>query len=130
MKLSKTLITAIEKAEAKALGTSGAHGVNVVPVSTVRIVDDTVWLMNYFMGETLRNILENHSVTFVCWSGLEGIKLKAHAVYEDEGERFEAAKEFVAEVAPHRIIRGVLILTPVQIQDVSPFVERAGKIIC
>ena len=76
MQLPQHIAEAILSAENKALATEGAHGINVVPVSTLRIVDGKIWLMNYFLGKTLENILMRPHVALACWKGLEGYQIK------------------------------------------------------
>jgi uncharacterized pyridoxamine 5'-phosphate oxidase family protein len=57
----------ILSAEAKALATYSNDNLNVVPVSSIKIMEGKIWLINYFMDKTLSNILENKSVALVCW---------------------------------------------------------------
>ena len=129
MKLQDSVITMIMTSDSKALASCKGNEPNVVPVSTVTVVDDTIWLMNYFMGTTLENILENPQVTFACWKGLEGIKVKANVVHITSGELLEKARVYVAEVAPIRTLKSLLVLTPTAVFDVTPEKERAGKLI-
>ena len=69
---------ALLEAEAKALATySEADGVSVVPVSSVRVIGGNVVLVNYFFGQTVRNIEENPDVALTFWSGLSGYRIKA-----------------------------------------------------
>ena len=58
----------ILQADSKALATHGTKGINVIPVSSLKIIDGDIWLINYFMDKTLENILENKEVSLVCWS--------------------------------------------------------------
>lgn len=126
MKLEQSIVDMIREAEAKALATCSNSSVNVVPVSTVKVTDDTIWLMNYFMGETLLNIQNNPEVALACWKGLKGVKIKAKTELYTEGDLFEEAKAFVMEVAPTRILKSLLILTPTAIYDSTPEAELAG----
>lgn len=127
MKLEQSVIDTILNADAKALATCCNNEVNVVPVSTVKVVDDTIWLMNYFMGETLANVCDNPRVALACWKGLEGIKIKATVEHVAEGPVFEKAEAWVAEVAPVRKLKSLLVLTPTAVYDVAPVAELAGK---
>lgn len=120
MTLSPQHIDLILNAEGKALATTGTHGLNVVPVSTVRIVDGNIWLMNYFFKKTLENIKEQPRVSFVSWKGLDGVQVKGIVTYEESGETFEIAKSWVARNVPNRTVKGLLILTPEEIHSVAP----------
>lgn len=56
----------ILNATSKAFATYGSAGINVVPVSSVQIINDTIWLIDYFMGKTSQHIQENPAVSLVC----------------------------------------------------------------
>lgn len=127
MKLEQTVIEMIENADAKALATCCNNEVNVVPVSTVKVVHDTIWLMNYFMGQTLANVCDNPHVALACWKGLQGVKIKATVDHVTEGSIFEEAKTWVAEVAPIRTLKSVLVLTPIAVYDLAPVENHAGR---
>ena len=45
-------------AQSKALATYSEYGLNVVPVSVLRMIDEDIILVNYFMDKTLKNIQE------------------------------------------------------------------------
>jgi hypothetical protein len=113
-------------ADGKALATHGKHGTNVVPVSSVTIVDGEVWLINYFMGKTVDHIEEGSTVALAFWKGFEGYQIRAEVAHHTEGPSFEKAKEWIAGILPDRTVRGLLILSPVDLYDVSAHHERAG----
>src|SRR3989338_9213380 len=118
---------ALLEAEAKALATySAVEGVSVVPVSSVRLIDGKVVLVNYFFGQTVRNIEENPDVALSFWSGLSGYRIKAKAAYETEGEVFDEVVGWIKETIPSRVVKGVLVLTPIALFDISAGAE-AGK---
>ena len=123
MELSPTIADALLHAESKALATTGHHGVNVVPVSTVRVEGGNILLMNYFLKKTLSNILDQPQVALAFWSKLEGYQIKGTVVYIDSGVRFEEAKQWVTENVSNRTLRGLLILTPEEVCSVSPSVS-------
>ncbi len=128
MKLSNTCEALVLQAEGKALATYGKEsGINVVPVSSVKVVDGEIVLVNYFFGQTLSNIEENPVVSLACWKGLEGYQIKALARYETEGERFEEIKTWIKEILPERVVKGIVVLTPTAVFDVSANATRAGK---
>lgn len=120
MEFSPQVIDAVLHAESKALATTGPAGLNVVPVSTIYVVDGQIWLINYFFKKTLQNILENPSVSLVCWKGFVGYQIKGSVSYVTEGSVFENAKTMVAETLPDRIVKGVLVITPEEIYDIAP----------
>lgn len=125
--MKQEIQTTILKATRKALATYGDNGINVVPVSMVRIVDNQIWLFNFFMGKTIKNIQENPLVALSCWDGLCGVQIKASVEYMTEGDQFEEAVTWVAEKNPDRVVRGLLILTPTGGFDVSADREKAGQ---
>lgn len=120
MELSQEIIETILNSENKAFATSGKDGINVVPVSTLYIVDGKIWLINYFFKKTLRNILENPQVALVCWKGFGGYQIKGQVEYIKDGELFEKAKKMVFEKLPDRIVKGLLVLNPEEAYDISP----------
>lgn len=120
MELSQKVIDILQSADSKALATTGPHGLNVVPVSTIRIVDGKIWLINYFFKKTLENILANPAVSLVGWKGFDGFQIRASVEYVDEGPQFEEAKRWVAQSLPDRVVKGILILTPESAYDISP----------
>jgi predicted pyridoxine 5'-phosphate oxidase superfamily flavin-nucleotide-binding protein len=130
MKLSPVCAQMLLQAEAKALATfSVESGTHVVPVSTIKFDGDEIILVNYFFGQTLKNLLENKEVALAFWSGLEGYQIKADAYYETEGERFESVVAWIKEILPERIVKGVVVLKPKTITDVSADAARAGKVV-
>ncbi len=129
MKITTEVQTALLQAEGKALATySETDGINVVPVSSVRVVDDKVVLVNYFFGQTVKNIEENPEVALTFWSGLSGYRIKATAVYKDEGEVFDMVTAWIKETIPSRVVKGVLILEPTAVYDISAGAEAGRKI--
>lgn len=120
MELTSKISDAILSASNKALATTGKHGINVVPVSTVRIVNGEVWLMNYFFKKTRDNVLDQPRAALVCWTGFEGYQVKGSVVYAETGEQFEQAKAWVEENVPGRRLKGLLIIKPEEAYKVSP----------
>ncbi len=120
MKIEREVMDTVLTADSKALATKGRHGLNVVPVSTVYIVDHKIWLINYFMGKTLENISDEKLAALVCWKGMVGHQIKGTIEYVEEGKDFEEARVAVAKILPDRIVKGLLILSPKEIHSVSP----------
>lgn len=126
MKLSKNVTEMILNSESKALATSNPEGVNVAPVSTVKVINNQIILVNYFMRKTLENIQRNSHVALACWKGLEGYQIKGTAEHLNSGELFDSISVWVKEILPERTVRGILVLTPEEIFDVSASNDRAG----
>lgn len=126
MKLPQHIADIALNADGKALATFGEDGINVVPVSSIRIVEGNIWLVNYFMGKTLANILRNPIGALVCWKGYEGYQIRATIAYHTEGSAFSKAVQWIKQTLPERVVRGLLVLEPTAIFDISASRERAG----
>jgi general stress protein 26 len=107
-------------ADSKALATTGPNGLNVVPVSSVKIVHGKIWLINYFMDKTVENIKSDSHVSFVCWSGMSGYQIKGTVEYVEDGSAFEEAKAWIHQILPDRIVKGLLMITPTETFDIAP----------
>ncbi len=117
-------------ADGKALATYGEKcGVHVVPVSSLRVVDEKIVLVNYFLGQTLQNIENNPKVALSAWKGLIGYQFKVEARYETSGKLFTEITEWIKATLPEREVKGILILTPTKITNISAGPE-AGKEVC
>lgn len=126
MTLDKKITDILLHADGKALATIGGDFPHVVPVSTIKVVDDQIILVNYFFNATLENILTNQNVALSCWKGLSGYQIKAIASYETNGIRFDEVTDWITEILPERIVKGILILTPVAIFDVTATAKKPG----
>ena len=120
MELTHTTVDLLLSADSKALATNGPHGLNVVPVSTIRVVDGKIWLINYFFNKTVENILADKNVSLVGWKGFDGFQVKATAAYMTEGPQFDDAKALVSKLLPDRIVKGLVVLTPESVYNISP----------
>lgn len=109
----------IMSSDSKALATYGTN-INVVPVSSIKVVDGKIWLINYFLDKTLTNILQNPTVSLVCWKKMMGYQIKGTVEYKTDGEDFDTAVIWIKEILPERIVKGLLVLTPTEIHDISP----------
>jgi len=127
MKLPENVTELILNADGKALATVMNGEAHVVPVSTIRIENDKVLLVNYFMGQTLLNIKDNPKVALSCWKGLEGFQIKGEVEYITEGNTFDLVKDWVSEILPDRIVLGVLSITANEIFDISATAPKPGK---
>lgn len=119
MQLPQHVVEALLNAEAKALATHGPNGLNVVPVSSVLFADGKIWLFNYFFKKTLSNILQEPEASLVFWSGLKGYQVKSTAMHYTTGFLFEEATRWVAKNHPTRVLKGLLILEPRELHDIS-----------
>lgn len=121
MDLSQEVIDTILSADNKVLATSGPHGVNAVPVSTVFVRDGRIWLVNYFFKKTAENIQSNDRVAFTCWSGFEAAyQIKGKVEYVTAGDDFEEIQQWAAETYPDRRVNALLKITPEEVYDISP----------
>lgn len=128
MILPKVCEDFILQADSKALATFGSQsGVHVVPVSTIKVINGEIVLVNYFMGQTLKNVKENPEVALVGWKGLAGYQIKATARVEENGELFDSIVSWVKTILPERIVKGIVVLTPTAAFDISADPEKAGK---
>lgn len=71
------------------------------------------------MGKTVTNLVANPAVALTAWSGLSGVQIKATAVYVTEGETFTSEVAVMEERFPERTLRGLVVLTPTALYDVS-----------
>ena len=118
----------ILSAEAKALATYSNDNLNVVPVSSIKIIEGKIWLINYFMDKTLSNILENGSVALVCWRKMMGYQIKGVVSYVTSGQDFDEAVKWIKSILPDRVVKGLIIITPNEIHDISPTKDTKEKI--
>lgn len=128
-KLPDECVEVLLNATGKALATCGDGEINVVPVSSIRVVEGKIQLVNYFFGKTLKNITKDENVSLAVWKGLQGYQIKATAQYETEGDVFTEITAWIKETIPDRVVKGVLILTPTKVYDVSADVSRAGVVV-
>jgi len=111
----------ILSADSKALATISSDGLlNVIPVSSVRVFDGKIVLVNYFMQKTLENLNSNNQVAFVAWSKMIGYQIKGSVEYQDSGEIFEDVVSWIKETIPGRVVKGVLIINPNEVHDIAP----------
>lgn len=107
-------------ADSKALATYADGDINVVPVSTIMVESDEIWLVDYFMNKTIKNILQDENVSLTAWKDLFGYQIKCKAKYETGGEKFEKVVAWIKGILPERIVKGILVLTPKEVFDIAP----------
>lgn len=120
MLLSPKIINLLTTAAAKALATHGPAGLNVVPVSMIKVTPGEIWLFDFFMDKTVQNINENSSVSLTAWTDMIGVQVRAEASYIVNGNKFTEATAWVHTQNPDRILRGLLVLKPITLFDISP----------
>lgn len=121
MEISTELKEIILNAENKVLATTGPHGLNAVPVSTVFVRENEIWLVNYFFVKTAENLQASSRVALTCWSGFSaGCQIKGEAVYVQDGTDFEEIAEWAADEHPDRTVEAIVKITPEEVHDVIP----------
>lgn len=125
--MEKHIENFILSADSKAFATYSDQGINVVPVSSLKVVDGNIWLINYFMDKTLSNIERNPEVSLVCWRKMMGYQIKGEVSYETQGESFDLAVDWIKSILPDRVVKGLIILKPKEIYDVSPTKDTKEK---
>tara|TARA_B100001989_G_C24318897_1_gene354173 strand:+ start:21 stop:437 length:417 start_codon:yes stop_codon:yes gene_type:complete len=118
--LSTTIKSLLENASAKALATNGPEGINVVPVSMIRVNSDSIWLFDFFMNKTKNNLAADGQVALAAWTDMTGVQIKAEVTYLSAGAEFEEAAAWVETQNPERVTKGLLVLKPTAIYDVCP----------
>jgi len=116
---SKEIKSALLNSSSKALATSFNDQLNVVPVSSVKVKGDEIWLIDYFFNKTKSNFLNNPNVALTFWTDTSGYQIKAKVSYLTVGGDYEIAKEWISEIHPERMIKGLLILEIDQIFNIS-----------
>jgi predicted pyridoxine 5'-phosphate oxidase superfamily flavin-nucleotide-binding protein len=127
--LSKEIKHQLLTAEAKSLATYGSAGVNVIAVYSIDVTDEAIILYNFFMGKTIENIIAAPEVALAAWSGFVGVQVKGVATYVTEGERFDEAVVVMKEKFPERTLRGLVVLTPRTVYDISAKAGQAGQLL-
>ena len=130
MHITPTIETILTSASTKALATDGPAGLNVVPVSTIAVFSEEIWLCDYFMGKTRTNLTAapHVPIALTAWEGLDGIQLKGNASYLTTGESFTDATVWVAKLHPDRTLHGLIVIQPTAVFDVSPLDTYAAAI--
>jgi len=122
--MSHTLSPAVQEclvtAAAKALATTGPAGLNVIPVSMINVTETEIWLFDFFMGKTVENIIAEPTTALTAWTDMVGVQIKGSVTYHTRDDRFAEGVAFVQNQNPERVTKGVLILTPAHVYDISP----------
>ncbi|PID70246.1 hypothetical protein CSB37_02570 [bacterium DOLZORAL124_38_8] len=107
-------------ASAKSLATNGPEGLNVVPVSTIKITDNNqIILVDYFFGKTRSNLQNSTTSSLVAWQDTIGFQIKSHHQYQTSGTIFDTVSQWVQQNFPERTVHGIVVLEPQAIFDIS-----------
>lgn len=117
--LTSSIIDALLKSEAKALATTGPNGLNIVPVSTIKIQMGKIILVDYFFNKTRQNLQSGDSVALTAWTGLKGYQIKADVKYVNQGVLFDDVKAWISQLHPERTVCGAVVLTPTEVHDIG-----------
>lgn len=120
MRITSTVKTILETAPAKAFATTCPEDINVVPVSMIRVNDSSIWLFDFFMNKTVHNACASSACALTAWEDMQGIQIKGDVTYVTGGEFFDEAVEWVQIQNPERVVKGLLIIDPTAIFDISP----------
>jgi hypothetical protein len=114
------------------LGTADLNGVpNVVPVGSVRILDDeTILISDQYFHKTLANLKENPKVAISFWEMSEGYQIKGRAKIHTEGKIYEETAEWIRkrseEIGRPLKSKGAIVIKITAIYSVSPG-SKAGQ---
>ncbi|MAZ29768.1 hypothetical protein CL655_00600 [bacterium] len=86
----------------------------------IKVNSDRIWPFDFFMDKTVANVASDINVALTAWTDMVGVQIKAGAVYVTEGDDFDAAVAWVKTQNPERVTRGLLVLTPTAVFDISP----------
>lgn len=117
--MHKTIQDIVTSADAKAFATTGPNGLNVIPVSMVRVVDPEILLFDFFMDKTRVNIQTETEFALSCWSETKGVQIKGALQYITTGNQFQDAVDWVATQNPDRVVNGLLVLSVREVWDIS-----------
>jgi len=114
------------------LGTADLNGVpNVVPVGSVRMLDDeTILVSDQYFHKTLDNLRENPKVAISFWEMSEGYQIKGRAKIHTEGKIYEETAEWIRrrseEIGRPLKSKGAVVIKITAIYSVSPG-SKAGQ---
>ncbi len=76
-------------------------------------------MINCFFDKTHSNIKHNSNVALTFWIGLRGYQIKAKTDYLTKESDFDIATNWIAQIHPNRIVKGLLLLDTVSVFDIS-----------
>jgi uncharacterized protein len=108
------------------LGTADSKGIpNVVPVGSVRILDDqTILVSDQYFHKTLDNLRENPNVAISFWEMSEGYQIKGKAKIYTDGKIYEETAEWIRKRSEESgrplKSKGAIVINITAIYSVSP----------
>jgi hypothetical protein len=108
------------------LGTADAKGIpNVVPVGSVKILDDeTILISDQYFHKTLKNLKANPKIALSFWEMSEGYQVKGRAKIHTKGKIFEETAEWIRrrseEIGKPLKSKGAVVVKITAIYSVSP----------
>jgi predicted pyridoxine 5'-phosphate oxidase superfamily flavin-nucleotide-binding protein len=120
MNITPTVKTILETAPAKAFATTCPDDINVVPVSMIKVNESSIWLFDFFMNKTAQNACASSACALTAWEDMKGIQIKGDVTYVTGGESFDEAVDWVQIQNPDRVVKGLLIIDPTAMFDISP----------
>ncbi|MBI9065773.1 MAG: pyridoxamine 5'-phosphate oxidase family protein [Salinivirgaceae bacterium] len=129
MKITEEIKEFFKSIPIMAFSTVNNEGIpNVVIIGSKKIVnDDTIWVIDTFFNKTKENILQNNKVSIALWQGLKGYQIKGSSIYHSNGKTFDDAKNWILQLKPQKIVKGVVEIKVSVIFSITPSYEEAGK---
>jgi len=113
-------------------GTADINNIpNVVAVFWKKITNDkTILLIDNYMDQTKKNIVQNSKVCLSFWDRKtgEGYKIKGDAYYHISGQVFNQGKKFIQEQRPEKNPKGVVEVKVKDIYLITPGTDAGAKI--
>lgn len=129
MKIPNEIKEFFGKVKFMSFATVDSNGMpNNVAIGSKKIVDDdTIWVIDTYFGKTKENILDNGKVAIMFMEYPDAYQIKGIAKYHSEGEVFEKGKEWILQIKPKKIVKGVVEIKVTDIFLVTSGYDTAGK---
>lgn len=133
-KLNEEMVSELKKMKIFSLATASKSGVpNVVPIGMLILQDDneTVWIVDNFMGKTLANVKENPIASFIIWNPESKVsfQVKGTITVENSGKDYEAAREFAHQRKKELPAKNLLKMKITEVYSVQPGPTAGKKLI-
>ncbi len=129
MEISNEIKQVFESVPFMAFSTVNNAGVpNVVVIGSKKIINkNTIWVIDTFFNKTKENILQNKNVAIALWKDLKGYQIKGTSTYHSEGDIFEEAKDWILQLKPDKIVKGLVEIKVKEIFSITPAYGEAGE---
>ena len=119
MKLPERVKDIFDNEQVHQLATSARNGIpNVCNAGAKYLLDDeTVIIVDNYMGKTLANILENPAVAILIRRGKESYQIKGRCSYLESGPVYEAARKWMKSRGEKYPAKGALRITIEEVYD-------------